>query len=201
MIQLIMALICLSLFFILLYCVVTKKIEKMDQSFYQKVSKKINKRNTFIMKGITFFGSTIGIIVCILLSFIFIKNPFDREFIVITILGEVLLNNLIKLIVKRLRPSINPLVVEKSHSFPSGHTMASTVFYSLIVFFLWKFPISFVIKIIITLFIIAMVMSIMYSRIYLGVHYLSDVLAGACCSLFYILIVTFLYTPIKDLMI
>lgn len=201
MIRITLALLLLSLFFIILYLVITGKIEKMDQSFYEMVAKKINKRNTTIMKTITFFGSTPGITIIILISFFFLRNKFDCEFLVISVLGEVLLNNLIKIIVKRIRPSLHPLVIEKSHSFPSGHSMASTVFYSLLLFFLWTSSALLVWKIIITIFAILLVLSIMFSRVYLGVHFLSDVIAGLICGLSYALIVTTFYNPLQYLIL
>lgn len=201
MIQFFVAILLILLFFLILYLVITKKIEKIDHQFYQKVAKKINHTNTFILKKITFLGSAPGIIISIFISFFFIKNGFDRQFLVISIIGEAILNNLIKMIVKRIRPSINPLVVEDSPSFPSGHTMSTSVFYSLLIFFLWNSPIVLIIKIMLTIFAILIMLSVMFSRIYLGVHYLSDILGGICCGISYVLLITLLYPELQFLWI
>ncbi len=201
MIQFFVAILLILLFFFILYLVITKKIEKMDHEFYQKVAKKINHTNTFILKKITFLGSAPGIIISIFLSFFFIKDSFDRQFLIISIIGEAILNNLIKIMVKRIRPSINPLVIEESPSFPSGHTMSTSVFYALIIFFLWKSPIILIIKIILTMISILVMISVMFSRIYLGVHYLSDVLAGICCGISYVLLITLMYPELQFLLL
>lgn len=201
MIQFMTAILLILIFFYMLYLVITKKIEKLDHEFYQKIAKRINKVNTFIMKKITFLGSAPGIIIGIAISFFFIKDSFDRQFLVLSVIGEAILNQLIKMIVKRIRPSINPLVVEDSPSFPSGHTMSTSVFYSLLLFFLWKSPILLMGKIILSILAVILVLSVMLSRIYLGVHYLSDVIAGLCCGLSYVLLITLLYPELLYLLI
>ena len=61
-IELGIALIFLILFLIILYAVLTKKINSLDQFVYDKISRLINPTNTKIMNCITFFGSLIGII-------------------------------------------------------------------------------------------------------------------------------------------
>lgn len=198
-IQIIMIIMLLLLFLLFLYLVITKKIDERDQKHYEKISKMINSKNTKIIKRITFLGSTIGIIMGIIISFLLIKDTFDRCFIAFSLLGEVLLNNIIKRLVKRPRPTINPLVVEKNFSFPSGHTMASTAFNLLILFFVWSFPIIMFWKLIITLIASVIILSVAFSRVYLGVHYTSDVLAGIACSSAYIMLLTLLYVPIKTL--
>lgn len=189
------------IFFGLLYLVITKKIESMDHAIYEKISKIINPTNTKIMKVITFFGGTIGIIISVIITYFFLKSNFDRGFLTLSILGEVALNNIIKVIIKRPRPAINPLVIETSYSFPSGHTMAITAFYALILFFLWKSPLSLLWKTIITIASIIIILIISFSRIYLGVHYTSDILAGITCSIAYVLLITLCYTRLKGIFI
>lgn len=197
--KIILAIIFLSFFFVILYYVITNRFETIDNKFYQQVAKKINHKNTFVMKGITFLGSTVGIILFLFLSFFYIKHDYDRLYIIISMLGEVALNTCIKMIVKRIRPSINPLVKEKSHSFPSGHSMASTVCYGLLCFFLWISPFSLFIKIIGSILMVLVTFSVMFSRVYLGVHYFSDVIAGFCCGLSYLFFIISFYFPIQYL--
>ena len=148
-IHLIVASIFLFIFLSILYLVLSKKTNSLDQAFYQSISKLINPTNTKIMRFITFFGGTLGIACSLGVSYIFFKNNFDRGFLTLGILGEVALNNVVKIIIKRIRPTINPLVLETGYSFPSGHTMSSTAFYSLILFFVWKSHLPKLIKIII----------------------------------------------------
>jgi membrane-associated phospholipid phosphatase len=99
-------------------------------------------------------------------------------FVVITAAGSSLLNTVVKTAVHRLRPILtNPVAHEGGLSFPSGHAQAAIVGYSvLLLVFLpvmhgaWRRS-----GVAIAVF---MVLAIGFSRIALGVHYLSDVLGG-----------------------
>lgn len=99
--------------------------------------------------------------------------------LVVAVFGGMLLNFLLKHLFLRPRPDLkNPLLTLTTYSFPSGHTMATTVFYGTLCAFVisrvrgfhWR-----ALAIVVSLLMIALVG---FSRIYLGVHYLSDVLAA-----------------------
>lgn len=106
------------------------------------------------------------------------RLPILALFVVITGIGSSLLNTVVKSSVHRLRPVLtNPVAHEPGLSFPSGHAQAAIVGYSvLLLVFLpvmhgaWR-------KAGIALAVL-MVLAIGFSRIALGVHYLSDVLGG-----------------------
>lgn len=106
------------------------------------------------------------------------RLPILALFVVITGIGSSLLNTVVKSSVHRLRPVLtNPVAHEPGLSFPSGHAQAAIVGYSvLLLVFLpvmhgaWR-------KAGIALAVF-MVLAIGFSRIALGVHYLSDVLGG-----------------------
>jgi membrane-associated phospholipid phosphatase len=93
--------------------------------------------------------------------------------------GGMLLNLLVKQAFHRARPSFeNPLVTLTTYSFPSGHVVASTVFYGVLAALLISQTTSRVRACFIALTALVMVVLIAFSRMYLGAHYLSDVLAG-----------------------
>jgi undecaprenyl-diphosphatase len=98
----------------------------------------------------------------------------------IAVPGGLLLNVALKHAFRRVRPSFDdPLLSLVTYSFPSGHTAAATVFYGLLACYLVRRAQAWHARALIVAGAVAMVMLVALSRMYLGVHYLSDVLAAA----------------------
>lgn len=98
----------------------------------------------------------------------------------IAVPGGMLLNVALKHVFRRARPSFDdPLLSLLTYSFPSGHTAAATVFYGLLACYLVRRVRAWRARVTIALGAVAMVTLVALSRMYLGVHYLSDVLAAA----------------------
>jgi undecaprenyl-diphosphatase len=94
--------------------------------------------------------------------------------------GGMLLNAALKHAFRRARPSFDdPLLSLLTYSFPSGHTAAATVFYGLLACYLVRGAHAWLARVLAVVGAVAMVMLVALSRMYLGVHYLSDVLAAA----------------------
>jgi len=94
--------------------------------------------------------------------------------------GGMLLNVALKHIFRRARPTLeDPLLTLSTYSFPSGHTAAATVFYGLLACYLVRRVQGWPARIAIVVACVLMVMLVALSRMYLGVHYLSDVLAAS----------------------
>jgi undecaprenyl-diphosphatase len=99
-------------------------------------------------------------------------------FVVVTAVGSSVLNNLVKLVVHRARPHLSdPVAIASGKSFPSGHAQAAIVGYGvLLAVFLpiigrrWR-PVAVIVATV-------LVLAIGFSRIALGVHYLSDVIGA-----------------------
>ena len=134
---------------------------------------------TMFMRVISSLGSAIVIITALLCIFLLFKDKkIFLQFFTLTIVTKVI-NHIIKIIVKRERPNVlTSISVESGYSFPSAHTMISTVFYGFIIYLIIKNIKNKKIKniSIISLFIIIFLIGI--SRIYLGVHYATDVIFG-----------------------
>jgi undecaprenyl-diphosphatase len=95
---------------------------------------------------------------------------------------------LLKEIFKRHRPT-DPLMAHVTgFSFPSGHSFSSFTFYALIIYLFWQLKISPLAKGIIAFFFFLFALLISYSRVYLRVHYPSDVVAGFCLSVIWLLL-------------
>jgi len=110
-----------------------------------------------------------------------------------SIFGEIFVYA-VKNIIKRQGPPLRYIIfLEKDFSFPSGHSFISIAFYSLIFYFIFDFAKSRIVKILSIFIGSAMVILISFSRIYLGVHWPSDVFAGLASGLVMLtIIITFL---------
>lgn len=144
---------------------------------------------TILMKFITTLGSTIVIITGILSVALLIKNKkYFKIFMIANVIG-VILNNILKLIIRRPRPTDTMLLTyESSYSFPSGHSMMSMIFYGLIIYYVIKFIKKKWLCNSLVILLSLIIFSVGLSRIYLGVHYATDVLAGFIVGLIYLFI-------------
>ena len=167
----------------------------IDDFSYSIVSLFISDTMTTIMKFITFFADPILCILFSVLVIIFWKKI--RKAFLINLILVFMLNYILKLIFSRTRPIDINIITETGYSFPSGHAMISLAIYGFLAYLLWKSDYKYK-KIGVSLLVLLIVL-IGISRIYLGVHYTSDVIAGFIVSLGYLLLfIDFIYPKIKD---
>lgn len=103
--------------------------------------------------------------------------------LVAAVAGGMLINVVLKASYERLRPHFeDPILVLTSFSFPSGHAAGATLFYGVLAAFLVSRTYEWRLRVAAVLGAIAMVALVAFSRMYLGAHYLSDVLAAICSS-------------------
>lgn len=128
--------------------------------------------------GGTLFVSCASLLVAV--SLLWRRHWYDFLTLLLAVPGGMLLNVLLKIAFHRQRPIFNePTLSLSSYSFPSGHTMAATVFYGTLAAFAvrgfrdWRWRVQAV------LLAALMIILVGFSRIYLGAHYLSDVLAAS----------------------
>ncbi|MBQ3020908.1 MAG: phosphatase PAP2 family protein [Bacilli bacterium] len=173
-----------ALFLVLLILYKFNKLEFIDDYFYKIIISIKNDNITNIMKNITFLASTNFILLLMLILFILSIFNYKIPIIInILIIIETIINHLIKIIIRRDRPILINLVEETSFSFPSGHTMVSVILYGFIIYIVNKSKLDKIYKIIIISLLSLLILLIMISRIYLGVHYFSDVIAGFTLAL------------------
>lgn len=193
-----MMLFCLFVFCFIAVKVYTDSDMVIDNVLYDFIDMYfISDDMTKVVKVITWFGSTVGIILmCILSMFIFRDKKINIA-IVINLTAVTIFNNLLKVVFMRARPDINPLVIETSYSFPSGHSMISMAFYGYLIYLIYNHKNNKKVKWILILMLSVIILLIGISRIYLGVHYASDVIGGFCFSIAYLII--FVYVKKKIL--
>lgn len=161
----------------------------------------VNDNTTKLMEFITFFGSHYFLIPAnLLLSLYFLLTKKSRYSIKVSAiaLSSVLIMLGLKLLFNRHRPLIPLLEPAKGLSFPSGHAFMSVCFYGLLMIIIWKeerpHP---VLKWTLLLLVIALLLSIGFSRIYLRVHYFTDVVAGFCIGSFWLLLSSYMIDRIR----
>ena len=180
--------ICFSLliliFVFISYLVLNDKTVLFDSFIYNIILR--NEFLTYFFKFITMFGS--GIVIGIICLIFLIKNRKCGILITINAVNILILNVFLKLVFTRDRPFDLMIIDESGYSFPSGHAMMSLGFYGFVIYLIWHFKLSN--RKIFSLVLGLLIFLIAISRIYLGVHYASDVIAGFVISLAYLILYT-----------
>ncbi|WP_274653126.1 phosphatase PAP2 family protein [Paenibacillus humicola] len=162
------------------------RLERFDLSIIHAVQGRENAAMTAAAERFTAIGSSKVVIPLVLgtavLLFFLLKHRRELALLTGGMLGSTLLNELLKRIYHRARPDIHRIVAETGYSYPSGHAMASLTFYGLLVYLLWRHLSSRGWRLVLLAFSFCMIACIGLSRIYLGVHYPSDVLGGYWAS-------------------
>ena len=187
----IIAFLCLIIVLMMLEDIFENEQLTLDMVVYRLVI--LNLRSeplTVIMKVITNLSSAYVLIAIAIGTLLFIKNKKVGVCVTSNLVIATLLNQLLKYIIQRPRPEGYRLIVESGYSFPSGHSMVSMAFYGLIIYLIWKMVKNKRIKYVACGILGFLIPMIGFSRIYLGVHYASDVIGGFAISIVYLLLFT-----------
>ncbi|OZI12978.1 hypothetical protein CEW92_03770 [Bacillaceae bacterium SAS-127] len=157
------------------------KVKVFDLAVIHEVQSWISEGRTSRMVFITDLGSvgwmTAGTI--LVAAILFVKKRWSYAlFFVLTVSLGGAFNGFLKDVFKRQRPEILRLIEQGGYSFPSGHSMGSFIFYGAIAFLLFELLRHRWAKIIGTVVAFCLILLIGLTRIYLGVHYPSDVIGG-----------------------
>ncbi len=176
------------LFIILTIFVVTNKITTIDNTIGEFIISLRNDSLNNTMIIITNISGAYALVALSLLILIIIKKKRIPLLITINLIMVTIVSQIAKFIIKRPRPINISLVEPIGYSYPSGHSMVSMAYFGFLLYLTYKKvnnkPLKYFLITILTLLIIA----IGFSRIYLGVHYFSDVLGGYLLSLSYLFI-------------
>lgn len=181
--------ICLVIFIIASYMVCSGKDIFVDRYLYDLINKYfINDNMTKIVKVITQLGDVLCIIFVCVVSLVIFRDKKINICIVSNLVIVTMLNSLLKLMFMRDRPNINPLTVENTYSFPSGHSMVSLAFYGYLIYLIYNHINNKKVRWFLISILAILILLVGVSRIYLGVHYASDVIGGFCFSIIYLII-------------
>lgn len=171
--------------------VLEDEILTLDIYGYNLISKYlISDFFTPIAKIITQLGGAIFLIILSLALIISLKNKKVSILILLNLIISTTLNQVLKFIIQRPRPTEFRIIDEKGYSFPSGHSMVSAAFYGFLIYLIYKNIKNKYLKWGLITLLSCIVLLIGTSRIYLGVHYTSDVIAGFLISISYLIIFT-----------
>ena len=189
--RLIISIICLILFIIVTMLVVTGNIELFDNYIYNLIHGISNKYLDIFFKYFTHIGDTIPVILIALVIVCFLKKQKDRIHLVSSLITTVSFNQILKHIIMRPRPPMERrLIKQGGFSYPSGHSMISLCLYGFLIYLVVTKIKNKKLKIFLTILLSIMVLLVGISRIYVGVHYPSDVIGGFLLSLVILIGVT-----------
>lgn len=186
----IIGLITLILFIAIMLKVCINDISKFDEFYYNNISNLISDNMTFFVKVITNLGSAFSLIA---LTLLVILIPKDKIYGILTGINLVViftLNFILKLIFARPRPIDINIIKEIGYSFPSAHAMVGTAFYGFFIYLIWHQNIKRSLKWFYSILLSILILLICITRIYLGVHFASDVFGGLTISITYLVIFT-----------
>lgn len=192
---------------LLIIFIITSKVVMDKELFIDKIAYNIiveklrTPTMTIIMKAITKLGNTSTMIIFSLLSGILIFIKEKKKLLSTTVPSSLLLitiiNLILKSIFKRPRPLGYRLIEITGHSFPSGHSVASMAFYGFLIYIIFHLVKNKLLRNILITLNILIIFLIGISRVYLGVHYLSDVITGYSISLIYIILLSKILKKVK----
>jgi membrane-associated phospholipid phosphatase len=168
-----------------------RRHKKTDLRIFELIKAHTNERNTRLMSFFTYFGSHQFFIpanLFLILYFLVIKKRSWFSIRVASIaISSLGLMFLLTYLFKRKRP-LYPLEVAKGLSFPSGHAIMSVTFYGLLIYIISQTIKDRPLKWSLIISLIIFVQVIGFSRVYLRVHYASDVAVGYITGLLWLII-------------
>lgn len=154
---------------------------------------------TIVMKIVTNLGGVLAFASFLFVLFLVISNRKVGFLMSINLFIAYMFSVLFKNVFRRERPL--EMLVDKpfDFSFPSGHTICSIVFYGFLIYVVSKLVKNVNIRRLINFFLVIIIVLVPFSRVYLGVHFLTDVLAGVILGI--VCLLSFInYVKIKKLL-
>ena len=183
--------------YFLLYLNLLGEFDQQVSNFFITVrTPLITKLMHIISKSSDVFGYLFLVVLMSMILFLKKDSKLALQGTLILILAAGL-NILLKGAIARPRPFENPLAYASFYSFPSGHAMSAIVFYGFLIHIIFSLDIKPVLKYLFTLIFIFISFVIGLSRIYLGVHYASDILGGYFAGLIWLMLCLIIINSLK----
>ncbi len=188
---------CVFLFTIIAIFVNSKALKQFDTAIIESIQGMISAPLTTFFLAVTFIGSVKGVSIITIIFFCYLfyrRNYLYGLYLIISVgVGAGILNKLLKAFFQRERPDMLRIVSESGFSFPSGHAMGSVILFGGIALILYKMNGMVKLTIVCMVMAATLIIIIGLSRIYLGVHYPTDIIAGYVAGVIWVTISNFFY--------
>lgn len=173
------------------------QIRHFDKIIIASVQRWESPSLTIVMKLFTTIGGGLPLILLMITVMVilhtFLGHRKELIFLAVVMLGSTLINWGLKTLFHRVRPDFHRLIEVAGYSFPSGHSMAAFSFYGALAYLIWSHIPSLLGRSSVIILSSLFVFAIGTSRIYLGVHYPSDVIGGYFVSGCWLILTIMLY--------
>lgn len=170
-------------------------VHTFDQTIINLI-RQFSPSKTSFFKAYTVFFNTLPIMIVVVVGvavlFMYKFYRIGFFFLLIPLVGSII-NVGIKDMIDRARPQTNQLLHYGGYSFPSGHSAIATLVFGSIILLVQRLPIPRYVKWLLIAILLFAILLVGISRIYIGVHYPSDVLAGFCLGFIVITIGQFVF--------
>ena len=170
------------LFIIDLILVISNMTVGFDTAVYNTIRSINNEFFDTFFKVITTFCDPIKLILLLAIIFINLNKKYGKNLLSIIVFGSAV-NFIIKNIIGRERPRVLRLVDAGGYSFPSAHSMISVMFYGYLIYIINKKISNKMLRNSLEILLSVLILFICVSRIYVGVHFASDVIGGMILGL------------------
>ncbi len=196
---------CLFILFSIMDMVFEDKNTSFDDTVFSIIHPYINNTNTSIMQVITFFGSPEFLLPanCILAGIFLFKK--EQRLYSLKVASVALTSTgvmfLLKTLLQRQRPLVPVISQVHGYSFPSGHSFSSLVFFGMLAYIIDKAIKKKWLKWLLIIGCFVLTFLIGFSRVYLKLHFASDVVAGFCLGIIWLLLAKWLLVKTEKLII
>ncbi|MEB8346151.1 phosphatase PAP2 family protein [Flavobacteriaceae bacterium KMM 6898] len=179
----------------------TETLSAYDHKITQYIISYRNPVLTRYFKFVTEVGDVHGYLIVlgisILLTAFIVKRWKYIAQISLVLFLATLSNVMLKRFIDRARPGIEHLVVVKTLSYPSGHAMSAMAFYGFLIYLVYRIKMNRILKLGLYVFLVILILSIGISRIYLGVHFPSDIAGGFIAGLIWVIFCILIFNLIE----
>ena len=195
--RVIVACACVLVFLLILEDVYDAESMRLDRAAYWLIVEHLRTPwLTPVMESFSALATPVSLVVLLLAVAAFAPGKRPGMCCAVNLVLVVVINQVLKFLIQRPRPDGFRLATASGFSFPSGHSMVAMAFFGLLAWLVWKYEADRRLRRLYATGFALVIVMIGVSRIYLGVHYASDVLGGFCLSMAWLAVYTRVAVPL-----